>query len=76
MILWQQVSMDWSLFDAKGQRKYLTPAQRAAFIAAALRVDPNTCSFCLTLALTGARISEVLALSPQSDKEMAWARKN
>jgi integrase/recombinase XerD len=55
--------MNWSLFDGGGQRKYLTSAERAAFIAAALRADPSTSSFCLTLALTGARISEVLALT-------------
>jgi len=59
-----QAFMEWSLFDAKGQRKYLTSAERAAFIAAAFKVDPNASSFCLTLAFTGARISEVLALTP------------
>jgi integrase len=55
--------MNWSLFDARGLRKYLTPVERAAFIAAALKADPNASSFCLTLALTGARISEVLTLT-------------
>ncbi|HJT42097.1 MAG TPA: site-specific integrase [Rhizomicrobium sp.] len=55
--------MSWSLFDAAGQRKYLTPSERAAFIAAAFRADGSTGSFCVTLALTGARISEVLALT-------------
>ncbi|HKX50769.1 MAG TPA: tyrosine-type recombinase/integrase [Candidatus Binatia bacterium] len=56
--------MSWSLFDAKGQRKYLTPTERAAFIRAAFKAEPTTSSFCLTLALTGARISEALALTP------------
>ena len=55
--------MSWSLFDAKGQRKYLTPTERAAFISAAFKAEPTTSSFCLTLALTGARISEALALT-------------
>ena len=55
--------MNWSLFDTTGQRKYLTPIERAAFIAAAFKASPNTSTFCLTLALTGARISEVLALT-------------
>jgi integrase len=55
--------MNWSLFDARGQRKYLTPAERSAFVAAAFRADPYTSSFCVTLALTGARISEVLSLT-------------
>ncbi|HWY60506.1 MAG TPA: site-specific integrase [Rhizomicrobium sp.] len=57
--------MNWSLFDTRGQRKYLTPAERASFIATACNADHNTSSFCLTLALTGARISEVLALTPE-----------
>ena len=64
MILCQHACMSWSLFDAKGQRKYLTPTERAAFISAALKAEPITGSFCLTLALTGARISEALALTP------------
>jgi integrase len=55
--------MNWSLFDGRGQRKYLTPVERAAFLTAAYRADPQTGSFCVTLALTGARISEVLALT-------------
>ncbi|MEI9887754.1 MAG: tyrosine-type recombinase/integrase [Rhizomicrobium sp.] len=57
--------MNWSLFDARGQRKYLTPAERAAFLLAAVAANPSTSTFCLTLALTGARISEVLALTPE-----------
>jgi integrase len=64
MILCQQSCMSWTLFDAKGQRKYLTPTERAAFISAAFKAEPTTSSFCLTLALTGARISEALALTP------------
>jgi integrase len=56
-----------SLYTAKGARKYLTPAERARFIAAAKgcpRVQLR--SFCLTLAYTGCRISEALALTPRS----------
>jgi integrase/recombinase XerD len=56
--------MNWSLFDAKGLRKYLTPTERGAFIRAAYKAEPTTSSFCLTLALTGARISEALAITP------------
>lgn len=56
--------MTFSLLDRTGQRKYLTPIERAAFIAAALVSEPATGLFCLTLALTGARISEVLSLTP------------
>jgi len=53
-----------SLYTATGQRKYLTPSERARFIAAA-----NACpraelrTLCLTLAYTGCRISETLALT-------------
>lgn len=61
----QQDRMSWSLFDVRGQRKYLTPTERAAFISAAFKAEPITSSFCLTLALTGARISEALALTPE-----------
>ena len=55
--------MSWSLFDKQGQRKYLTSDERDAFIRAASTADDETRLFCLTLALTGARISEVLGLS-------------
>jgi len=55
--------MTWSLLDGRGQRKYLTSDERKAFVLAALKMKPRQASFCLTLALTGARISEVLALT-------------
>lgn len=53
------------LFDPAGNRKYLTTAERRAFIAAAQGLEPKAMTFCLTLAYTGARISEVLALTPE-----------
>ncbi len=52
------------LYDRQGNRKYLTPTERRAFMDAARRAKPEVETFCLTLAYTGARISEVLALSP------------
>jgi integrase len=52
------------LFDQNGNRKYLVSEERRAFIEAARRAPPEVETFCLTLAFTGARISEVLALSP------------
>jgi integrase len=55
--------MSDSLFDGYGNRKYLVSKERAAFLDAGLRCNLELSSFCLTLALTGARISEVLALS-------------
>jgi len=55
--------MSGSLFDGKGARKYLTARERSAFIRAACRAEGEIATFCLTLALTGARISEVLAIT-------------
>ncbi|HTW34587.1 MAG TPA: hypothetical protein VMD53_08210, partial [Rhizomicrobium sp.] len=52
-----------SLYDRTGTRKYLVSSERRAFIHAALRQSPLIANFCVTLALTGARISEVLALT-------------
>lgn len=52
------------LYDQYGNRKYLTKSERQAFIDAAKRSTPEIETFCLTLAYTGARISEVLALVP------------
>lgn len=54
--------MSVCLFDAYGARKYVVPRERTAFVAAALQSESNIAAFCLTLAITGARISEVLAL--------------
>lgn len=51
------------IYDRVGNRKYLTLSERNAFLAAASTVDPGIYSFCLVLAYSGARISEVLALS-------------
>jgi integrase/recombinase XerD len=53
-----------SLYTANGQRKYLTAAERTRFMETALacpRADLRT--LCLTLAYTGCRISEALALT-------------
>jgi integrase len=55
------------LYTAAGRRKYLSPSERARFIAAAWacpRRDLGT--FCLVLAYSGCRISECLALTGQS----------
>lgn len=55
--------MSWSLISNQGQRKYLTPSERSAVLSAASSADLETQSFCLTLAFTGARLSEVLQLT-------------
>jgi integrase/recombinase XerD len=54
----------FSLFGQSGSRKYLTAAERGRFLDAAEQELPDTCLFCLTLGWSGARISEVLALTP------------
>ena len=52
------------LVDAKG-RKYLTHEERGRFLAAAAREGkPDRQTFALTLAHSGTRLSEVLALRP------------
>ncbi len=55
--------MSGSLFDRGGVRKYLTARERLAFVYAASNESEAISTFCLTLAFTGARISEVLALT-------------
>jgi integrase/recombinase XerD len=53
-----------SLYSAAGLRKYLTPDERARFLAASLAEPrPFVRTLCLTLAYTGCRISEALALT-------------
>ena len=56
-----------TLFGQDGRRKYLTASERSRFITAAAncrRAEVGT--LCLTLAHTGCRISEALALTPAS----------
>lgn len=52
------------LFDQEGHRKYLTGSERRAFLSVAHRMPIEVSTFLLTLAFTGARISEVLSLTP------------
>jgi integrase len=51
------------LHDLQGQRKYLTPTERAEFLKAAKVAPESVRTFCATLAYTGCRISEALALT-------------
>jgi len=50
------------LFDAAGNRKYLTPSERERFEQAAHAADGMTGTFCLMMLYTGCRISEALNL--------------
>lgn len=52
-----------SLYDQSGQRKYLTPSERQDFLTAAGNAPLKVRAFCETLAHTGCRISEALALT-------------
>ncbi len=52
-----------TLHDQEGNRKYLTKAERRAFLKAALDEERGRRTFCEMLHYSGARISEVLALT-------------
>ena len=53
------------LYDLRGNRKYLTVSERAAFSKAAEEMPPEVRTCCLMLAYTGMRVSELLALTPR-----------
>ena len=55
-----------NLFGPYGSRKYLNEAERRRFIEFARRAPLKARYFCLMLGYSGARISEVLALTPVS----------
>jgi len=69
-----QLYQGGSLFVPSGSRKYLNAAERRRFIESAQQLPPRAGLFCLTLAWSGARISEVLALTPAAfDLDMGVA---
>jgi integrase/recombinase XerD len=51
------------LHTATGARKYLTAAERTTFLRAAEQVDRPVRTLCMTLAYSGCRLSEALALT-------------
>jgi len=51
------------IYDRTGQRKYLTPEERKEFLRAAETAPCEVRTFCATLAHSGCRISEALALT-------------
>jgi site-specific recombinase XerD len=61
---------DWSqggsLYAAGGGRKYLNRAERARALAEMAKLPRSQALFALTLAWTGGRVSEILALSAAS----------
>jgi integrase/recombinase XerD len=56
----------FGLYARDGARKYLNQAERQRALAAMEFLEPGRALFALTLAWTGARVSEVLALTPAS----------
>lgn len=62
----EQLHDGLSLFCQSGSRKYLNAAERRRFLESAQQLPPPERLFCQVLALSGARISEVLALTPAS----------
>lgn len=52
------------IYDREGNRKYLTIAERSAFLRATQIMPAQVRTFCLVLAYSGGRLSEVLALTP------------
>lgn len=55
----------YSLFDQDGRRLYLLPRERLRFVDAAKGMAPEVRSFCLAVAFTGARVSEMLEVTPE-----------
>jgi integrase len=51
------------LHTADGARKYLTAGERDAFLREAELADRQVRTLCMTLAFTGCRLSEALALT-------------
>jgi integrase len=60
------------LFDRDGNRKYMVGEEWQRFMATANARDPETRSFCWTLAMTGARVSEAVSLTSRSFDLPAW----
>lgn len=54
------------LYASSGERKYLNSDERRKLLAKFETLDPDKCLFALMLAWTGARVSEVLALTANS----------
>jgi integrase/recombinase XerD len=60
----QHAGTDFRLHGPTGGRKYLNATKRRRFAKAAARAEAEIRLFCLTLCLSGGRISEILALTP------------
>lgn len=56
--------MELMMFNDRGCRKYLTRGEIEGFIKASNKMPLSVSTFCLTIAYSGCRISEALALTP------------
>ena len=56
----------WSLFNNRGQRKYLTKGEIDAFINATNEFSLETKAFCWVMVYSGCRVSEALSLTADS----------
>jgi len=54
----------WHVYDEEGHRKYITPEERARFLASMPPKPPERYAFCVLMAFAGCRISEALATGP------------
>jgi integrase/recombinase XerD len=59
-------TQEFSLYSPTGARKYLNRDERLRALAEMAKLPTDRALFCLTLAWTGARVSEVLALKASS----------
>ena len=59
-------AQEFSLYASSGARKYLNREERQRVLAATAKLPVDHALFALTLAWTGGRSSEVLALTPSS----------
>jgi len=59
-------AQEFSLYGTDGARKYLNRDERQRVLVAMAELPTDRALFALTLAWTGARVSEVLALTPAS----------
>ncbi|MCK6438840.1 MAG: site-specific integrase [Planctomycetes bacterium] len=55
--------MAWGLYERGGQRKYLTGAERRAFLKAAQKAEPAVLTLCWLLRDTGCRLSEAIGVT-------------
>ena len=59
-------TQEFSLYSPTGARKYLNRDERLRVLSEMAKLPTDRALFCLTLAWTGARVSEVLALTASS----------